>query len=100
MNPANVDIMKQNKIADDIVTISMPATFSDFWGSSILSGNGQLSSQSMQLQAVVWFWKSKYLITCLWTVIIHYSHLPVDYTVLQDLQTVGDYQFLQLVCNL
>lgn len=70
MNPANVDIMKQNKIADDIVRISMPATFSDFLGSSILSGNGQLSSQSMQLQAVFKFWKSKYLITCLCTVII------------------------------
>jgi len=55
MNPANVDIMKQNKIADDIVRISMPATFSDFLGSSILSGNGQLSSQSMQLQAVFKF---------------------------------------------
>jgi len=55
MNPVNVDIMKQNKIADEIVTISMPPTFSDFLGSSILSGNGQLCSQSMQLQAVVRF---------------------------------------------
>lgn len=36
----------------------------------------------------------------LWTIIIYYSHLPVDYTVLLGLQTVGDYQFLQLVWNL
>jgi len=51
----NIDIIKQNKIADDIVMISIPATLSNFWGSWILSGNGQLSSQSMQLQAVVLF---------------------------------------------
>jgi len=59
-NPANIDIMKPNKIADDIVKISIPATLNDFWGSCILSGNGQLSSQSMQLQAVVLFWKSTF----------------------------------------
>jgi len=64
MNPANIDIMKQNKMTDEIVTISIPATFSDFWGSCILSGNGQLWSQSMQLQAVDLFWKSKCLIAC------------------------------------
>jgi len=54
-NPAKSDIMKPKKIADDIVKISIPATLSGFRGSCILSGNGQLSSQSMQLQAVVLF---------------------------------------------
>lgn len=53
MKPTNVEVMKQNKIADNIVNISIPATVNDFCGSSTLSGKGQLSSQSMQLQGTV-----------------------------------------------
>lgn len=52
--------MKQKKIADDKVITSTPATFRDSWISGILSGKGQLSSQSMQLQAVVVFYNYKF----------------------------------------
>lgn len=53
--------MKQNKIIDNIVKASIPIILNDFCGSGILSGIGQLSSQSIQLHAVVVFCNLKHL---------------------------------------
>jgi len=65
MKAVNVDIIKQNETADNIVKTSTPCIFfnDSCISAGILSGKGQLSSQSMQLQAVVLFCNSKCLIS-------------------------------------
>lgn len=61
IKPKKVDTRKQNKTITDTVKISTPAISSDFCVSSISSGEGQLSSQSVQLQAAVLFYNLQWL---------------------------------------
>lgn len=71
IKPANVEIIKQNRTVDDKVKTSTPNTSNSFCMSDMVSGKGQLSSQSMQLQAVVLFYNNKFIKLLL---ITYYSH--------------------------